>query len=213
MRFARDQVLQLEWISLQVIELVQLALAAAIHPMDVFIALRTHGLVAHTDEPWQRLLGPVLDQERAPPRRRGARSEERHERSSLDLRAGRAASQLDHRGRDVLADDELLSSHAGLHEGRKAHNKRRADTLLVREATLRPEGVLAKKIAVVAKEKDERVVELLQLVERVEDHSDALIDRSHHGSAQPDFLLLTGVYGTQQRPGLIRLFEFERLRP
>src|SRR4051812_25593998 len=108
---------------------------------------------------------------------------------SLDLRARLSAGELDQRGRDVLADDELLAPRAGLHEGREAHDERRADALLVREAALRPEAVLAKKVTVVAEKEDESVVELLKARERVEDHSDALVDRSHHRGAQANFLL------------------------
>ena len=58
---------------------------------------------------------------------------------------------------------------------------------------LGPEAVLAEEEAVVAEEHDHRVVELARLLERLEQHADALVHRGHHAGAQADFLLRAGV--------------------
>lgn len=60
------------------------------------------------------------------------------------------------------------------------------------------EAVLAKEIAVVAEEQDERIVELAGLLERLEDVGHALVDRGHHRGAQANLLLGAGLHAVEQ---------------
>src|SRR5215467_15307735 len=71
--------------------------------------------------------------------------------------------------------------------------ERRADALLVGEATIGPEAMLAEEVAVVAEEEDDRVVELARALERLEEHAHALVHRGHHARTQPHLLLAPGV--------------------
>ena len=100
-----------------------------------------------------------------------------------------------------------------LASGRVAEHERGADALLVGEAALGAEGVLAEEVAVVAQEQDERPVELAGALQRVEDHPDALVDRGHHRRAEANLLLGPGVDGAQDGLRLLAGAEAEGLGP
>ncbi len=64
---AAIQIGELEWIALEVVELIELAGLAAIDPVNIFVAVGAYGLVGHADKPRHRLLSPVFDQDRLAP--------------------------------------------------------------------------------------------------------------------------------------------------
>src|SRR5262245_30234111 len=57
-RPAADDVGDFVRVALQVVELVELAVPAAVHPVYVLVAVRAHRLVAHADEPGIGVLRP-----------------------------------------------------------------------------------------------------------------------------------------------------------
>src|SRR6185436_1243386 len=120
-----DHVVELVGVPLQVVKLVELARAAAVHPMDQLVAIGADRLVAHADEPRQRLLGPILDEDRLAPALALPR-EKPSQRTPLDLRTRLSAGKLDQRRRDVLADDQVANVRPGFHFGRETHEERRA---------------------------------------------------------------------------------------
>jgi len=65
-RAARDQILQLVRVAVEVVQLVERP-AVAIHPVNELVAVGANGLVAHADEPRERVLAEVLAQDRFPP--------------------------------------------------------------------------------------------------------------------------------------------------
>ena len=164
----------------EVVELVELARAAAVDPVDVLVAVGAHRLVGHADEPRHRLLGPVLDAGTTCASPRGCRVARRCANSGSSERpwicAPRlAAGELDRASARCPGRSRARARRVPAFDlARIAHDERRADAFLVGEAALGTERVLAEEIAVVAEEHDERVVELALPLERVEDRADAL---------------------------------------
>src|SRR4030095_4371404 len=108
---------------------------------------------------------------------------------------------------------ELAPLRACLHFARIANDEGGADAFLVGEAALGAQAVLAEELAVVAEERDERVIELALALQYLQDRAHALVDRCHHSCALPDLLLLARVQLREDRPCKIRLFEPEGFGP
>jgi hypothetical protein len=138
---------------------------------------------------------------------------QRQERAALHRARRPAARQRDERRGDVDRKGEVRDRRACFRPPRIPQDERRADALLVGEAALGAEPVLAEEVTVVAEEEDEGVVELLRPRERVEEHPDALVDRGHHRRAQTDLLLRACLDRVQHRLGALGRLESERLRP
>src|SRR5262245_13268022 len=105
------------------------------------------------------------------------------------MRARPAAGELDQRRCDVEREHHLAHPCPGGDAPGEAHEECGAAALLVREAPLRAQAVLAEEKAVVAKEHDAGLLELSSLMEDIQDPADALVHRSHHRRALADFLL------------------------
>src|SRR6185436_550714 len=104
-------------------ELVELAIAGAIHPVDVLVALGADRLVGHADEPGIGLLGPVFGEDGLAPFD-GFFAEQGQERLALDVLPRLAAGELDQGRRDVLANEQARIATARFYFWRKSDNKR-----------------------------------------------------------------------------------------
>src|SRR6185295_4627964 len=65
---APDQVLEFVRVLVEIVELVQLAVFASVHPVDQLVALGADRLVGHADQPRIGLLGPVFREDCFSPR-------------------------------------------------------------------------------------------------------------------------------------------------
>ena len=84
------------------------------------------------------------------------------------MRAGLATGYFNQCRRKVLQNYQVLMARAGLDFLRIAQGQRRTYALLVGEAALGSDAVLAEEIAVIAEEKYQRVIELAALLQGVE---------------------------------------------
>ncbi len=128
--------------------------------------------------------------------------EERHERASLARHGVGDAREREQRGCEVDRLHHLRRRGACARDLRVADDQRDARGLLVREAPLLVEPMLPIEVAVVAREHDDRVVELAELLERPHQPAEALVHAQEHLLAGTDVGIAGARGGTERRqPG------------
>src|SRR4051794_9151397 len=151
--------LKLEWVLLQVIELLLTALVLGVHVAAVT----------------ERLEGRFLDQELASLLDTRL-LRDRDQRASVDDVAGARVGRLEDRRGKIGVDRQVIDAHSRWDTG-AAHLKRHPDRLLIDVPLDQEQPVLAVQEAVVRREHEQRVCELAARRQRVDDLLDAQVDR------------------------------------
>src|SRR6476646_705968 len=99
--------------------------------------------------------------------------EERSERVAMDLLLHSSAAEFQQRRRQIDAEHELVKFCPGLDQGWITDEERDADRFFVGQAALDAQAMLAIEIAVIAREDDQRPIELARCAQRVENLADA----------------------------------------
>src|SRR5438477_5954492 len=104
----------------------------------------------------------------------------------MDTFRGRGSAYFEQSGGDVNVEGELWEDGSSFYQGRVAHKQRDARGFLIRKAAFDAQAMLAVEIAFVAGEEDERLVELVRVLESFEDAPRGFVHGGQHAETVAD---------------------------